>query len=622
MYDYFGNTSLRVKHLLYNFESQLLLFEELFKNAGKNDTWSNDSSLQMQYLELLQAHNLLENRNKSKDLGTKDARVKSAPLEDFNLINRKEKLITKQGYELLSLIKNQAYKIDNDFLQMDLISLFFLKASLNFKKSENLLLKYLEIFRIYKGELSKELFIFLPLINNFKDAKSFIKAFNEKTIFKTLLPKKDLELFLKDLKEQSFRVDYFKTAKGDNTAHNIILTLKEVFLKYQKSKDKKIFENFLQERQKFTLFKRLYLAFITAKKKKEDKIKDLTHFTEAKDFNENFFELIFKARIMNNLKDYFDLNQRYLSLCGIFEFSADKVSLSEIFKLILRHSKFKELLEKLAFKPTSKELLSEYFEDKEFKEFFKEKNIFSLKDLKTYKKEQELKRLKNLVEKKFSKENLLYILSLFEDRKNDDELMNLVSKEATIPTIFEYVIALVWHYIDENNLERILQANLSLDNELLPKSHALGGEADFVYPYESHSLMIEVSLTQRANQRRAEMESVSRHLGNLLLSLEPSKAKQSFAIFIAPYLDKNVLNDFRSRIYCYFENEQNFIKGMHILPLSTRDLAHILRSNLSYKELLPKFYELFKDKEDFGSKWYKESISKMIQDLGVKNELQ
>lgn len=145
-YDYFGNTSLRVKNLLYNFETQLILFEELFANADKSDTWSNDSELQIRYLELLKAYNLLESKNKTTELGTKDARVKSAPLEDLNLIKRKEKLITSQGYELLALIKNQAYKINNEFLQIDLISLFFLKAQLNFAKSPNLLQKYLEIF--------------------------------------------------------------------------------------------------------------------------------------------------------------------------------------------------------------------------------------------------------------------------------------------------------------------------------------------------------------------------------------------------------------------------------------------------------------------------------------------
>ena len=125
--------------------------------------------------------------------------------------------------------------------------------------------------------------------------------------------------------------------------------------------------------------------------------------------------------------------------------------------------------------------------------------------------------------------------------------------------------------------------------------------------------MIEVTLTQKTNQRRAEMESVSRHLGNLLLNLEQEKREKSFAIFIAPYLDKNVLNDFRSRIYCYFENETNFIKGMKILPLSTKDLKNILSSNLNYKKLLPKIYEILDDKDDFGSRWYKENIIKIIK---------
>lgn len=39
-YDYFGNTSLRVKNLLYNFETQLILFEELFSNANQSESQS------------------------------------------------------------------------------------------------------------------------------------------------------------------------------------------------------------------------------------------------------------------------------------------------------------------------------------------------------------------------------------------------------------------------------------------------------------------------------------------------------------------------------------------------------------------------------------------------------
>lgn len=217
-YDYFGNTSLRVKQLLYNFETQLILFDELFKNASDENIWSNDSELQIRYLELLKAHNLLDNKNQTVRLGTKDARVKSAPLEDLNLIKRKEKTITAQGYELLELMQTGAYRIDNEFLQIDLISLFFLKAELNFTKSPNLLQKYLEVFKEFNGEMDLEIFSLLPLINNFKNIKDFIQHSQNGTIFDELIDYHNLPIFIKDLENKSLKVDYFKTAKGDATS--------------------------------------------------------------------------------------------------------------------------------------------------------------------------------------------------------------------------------------------------------------------------------------------------------------------------------------------------------------------------------------------------------------------
>lgn len=621
-YDYFGNTSLRVKHLLLNFETQLFLFEELFKNADEKETWDNNSTLQIKYLEALQNHHLLENKNKTTHLGTKDARVKSAPLEDFGLVKRKEKLISEQGYELLKLIKNQAYKTDNDFLQIDLISMFFLKMSLKFSKSENLLQKYLEVFALHNGCISKELFLFLPLIDNFENTKEFIKFFNENQILDFLIfknYKENLEQFLIDLENKNYdRMNYFHTAKGEQSVKDIKFSLK-LFLEFRENKDKNIFLELLKAKkdEKFYRFKELYLSYISKETNKENKIKDLINFCgldSLQDFGKRFFKLIFKARILNNLKDYADLNERYLNLCGIFEFNLGSIGINEIFKLILKHSKYKDILKIIANSKISKELLSEYFNDEEFKEFFKNYEINSLKELKTYARKESLKKIYKLLKYNFTKEKITSILELFEDRKNDDKIATLVTKEATIPTIFEYIIAISWCYIDDFNLEHILNAGLSLDSKFLPKSHAIGGEADFIYHYDKHSLMIEATLTQKTNQRRTEMESISRHLGNLLLKLEQEKREKSFAIFIATYLDKNVLNDFRSRIYCYFENEINFIKGMKILPLSTKDLKNILNSN--YKELLPKIYEILNDKEDFGSKWYKENIIKITKKAG------
>lgn len=620
LYDYFGNTSLRVKNLLYNFESQLLLFEELFNSAEETDVWANDSELQLRYLELLEQHNLLESKNKTTHLGTKDARVKSAPLEDYNLIKRKDKHITEQGYELLNLIKNQSYKINNKFLQIDLISLFFLKATLNFSKSHSLLQKYLEIFRAFGGSLTLDIFMLLPLINNFRNVEDFIKCAKDNTLIKSALNNNPnylrIDEFLNDLESDALSIDYFKTAKGEKTALNIIKTLQEIFLPFRDSKNTQDLEKLFHSNE-YEDFKKLYLPHLTKQNKKQDKIKDLVKFCEGslEEFGKRFFGFIFEARIWANLYDYLDLNRRYLNLAGIFEFDKDKVSVNTIFAIILKHSKYNEILEKIAKNPISQNLLSEYFNDEEFKKYFRELGITNHQDARNYKYNLDREKLKNLLQTRFQKEQIIEILRLFENRKNDKLIFDKTTTEATIPTIFEYIIAIAWCYIDDNKIERILQAGLSLDSNLLPKSHAVGGNADFVYIYDNHHLMIEVTLTEKTNQRRAEMESVSRHLGNLLLSLDSKTQSQSYGIFIAPYLDKNVLNDFRSRLNCYFENESAYITGMKILPLNTQDIIKILESKLTYNELLPRFQQLLDNGETWGSKWYQTHIQSLIKNI-------
>lgn len=623
-YDYFGNTSLRVKNLLYNFETQLILFEELFANTDKSDTWSNDSELQIRYLELLKAHNLLDNKNQTTQLGTKDARVKSAPLEDFNLIKRKEKLITSQGYELLELIKNQAYKIDNDFLQIDLISLFFLKSALNFAKSPNLLQKYLEVFKEFSGEMSMEMFALLPLINNFASVSEFINHLKHHTLFTNATDSSNVDMFLRDLEKGTLKTDYFKTAKGDASAISIINALEKIFLPLRKNRDKTVLKNLLSSQceAEFLHFKKLYLPYISEASKKDEKLQEIYDFVCAGDLQEfgaRFYDLIMRARLQANLDDYCDLNRRYLNLSGIFEFKRDKVSLNLVFKIIFAHSKCNEILQKIATSEISQNILSEYFNDTEFKSLFEKYGITNQSDLAHYKQNTDKAKLQNLISSQFKRDEIIEILKLFEDRKNDALIAKKVTTEATIPTIFEYIIAIAWHYIDENNLDRILCAGLSLDSNLLPKSHAVGGEADFKFKYSDHALMIEVTLTEKTNQRRAEMESVSRHLGNLLLELSADKRQKSFGIFIAPYLDNNVLNDFRSRIYCYFERDSSFVKGMNILPLSTQDIIKILQSKHSYQNLIPHFHKLFASENDWGSKWYENEIAPFIDSLSGTN---
>lgn len=92
--------------------------------------------------------------------------------------------------------------------------------------------------------------------------------------------------------------------------------------------------------------------------------------------------------------------------------------------------------------------------------------------------------------------------------------------------------------------------NLSLDADLLLITHAAGGHEDITYHYEAtesypaHTLLIEATLANSTNQRRMEMEPVSRHLGDYLLSHN----EEAYCLFVTTFLHVNVVADFRGRI--------------------------------------------------------------------------
>ena len=64
------------------------------------------------------------------------------------------------------------------------------------------------------------------------------------------------------------------------------------------------------------------------------------------------------------------------------------------------------------------------------------------------------------------------------------EIYQMVTDSADIPTIFEYILGIIWYKISERTGKILDYMKLSLDADLLPKTHAAGGEADIVYEYE------------------------------------------------------------------------------------------------------------------------------------------
>ena len=114
---------------------------------------------------------------------------------------------------------------------------------------------------------------------------------------------------------------------------------------------------------------------------------------------------------------------------------------------------------------------------------------------------------------------LIELLTCFEKRE-DKRVEELVTDEAAVPTIFEYVLGIIWYKVSNRQGNILDFMKLSLEANLLPKTHAAGGYADIIYEYEAcqsypkHSLLLEATLSDGANQRRMEMEPVSRHLGD------------------------------------------------------------------------------------------------------------
>ena len=125
--------------------------------------------------------------------------------------------------------------------------------------------------------------------------------------------------------------------------------------------------------------------------------------------------------------------------------------------------------------------------------------------------------------------------------------------------------------------------------------------------------MLEATLADPSNQRRMEMEPVSRHLGEHLLS---TGNFNSYCIFATNDLNINVIGDFRQRksiIYYSNVNDDDFVNGMKIIPLQISDLKNIIRTGKKYDSLYSLFDEAYKDTIHVHARnWYTEMISRKL----------
>ena len=643
----FGTTSYRTKNFNQNIERQLSLLSDFWAlPENKNTEWSGNNAIQSAYYDFMKAAEFLTGTANNKP---KDAREKTSGLKDIGLITEDRKL-TPVGETLLSISQSNDFSIDNS-LHIPRDSFIYLKQLL--KTSITIDGKTVRPFIVLVHLLSRlqyltfeEFAFLLPLCIDEKTTAIVVRD-----IVSIRNNRKDIDdVIIETLMEMNNYIVALTLFLDTEVTEELICTIG--FNRKSRNYDKPYFplyktlyracvendNNAIAEVYKCTRdinigkFWREYLFDTTSDKAIEKEPRAhfnktiLSEASNESDFKTAFFKAMHLFKAKATLSDYLDLNRRYVKTTDTVLFEDNSVKLDiipkhffdsvagELFNFAFeRHENICDNVSLMDIHPA---LIVDEMKiingiNSEFGTVVK-----TVAEAYSIVEDERYRRLQDLIDTKFTDDNLINLLGLFESR-TDNEINNLTTDNADIPTIFEYVLGIIW-YKASGRTGRILEyMKLSLDAELLPKSHAAGGEADIVYEYSAcehypeHCLLLEATLANAGNQRSMEMEPVSRHLGQHLLRTDNLN---SYCVFASNYLNINVISDFRSRKTTeWFDTRDTsrYVSGMKIIPLQTSELKTIVQNKVQYSELYGVFEKAFNSADRIPD-WYENNIKSTI----------
>ncbi len=639
-----GTTSFRMKNFNRKIEEQLCLLDDFFalpQNADQQ--WTNNDALQEQYYLFLQERGFVNGDAPRK---AKDARQKTSGLVDIGLIDENRRL-TEVGSELLSISKSNDFESDN-FLKIAKDSFIYMKQLLktDVVVEENTV-RPMIVFLYLLSQLDyltiDEFKYLLPLCTN-ETNTAFIKdqiimlrgnqSDIDSIIINTLLGKDNykraLDYFIENQPTHEIvaAVGLNRKSRDYDIPYGVLYDeLYAVF--YERNLDR--LEQLLQAIKGIQIGKWwMSYLFNTSNKRAivnspYEHIKDnvFQNVLSEDDFKNAFFRQMHLFKAKANLSDYFDLNRRYIKTSDIILFEDDTIKLDIVPKQFFNQAI--EALYTTAFESCDLLCYNCSLADISYALVFNEQQIVDSLNIELSEsisnideayivvEKKRYERFNALVDRKFSDENLIDLLNKF-DKRQDADINSMVTDNADIPTIFEYILGIIWYKVSCRQGKILDYLKLSLDSDLLPVTHASGGEADIVYEYmkteyyPAHAVLLEATLADSTNQRRMEMEPVSRHLGNHLIE---SKNLNSYCVFVTNNLNINVISDFRGRKDCFYYNTQNsddYVNGMKIIPLATSDLRSIIMQNKKYSELFDRFVYAYNAIENNPLKWYEEFV--------------
>lgn len=648
-----GTTSFRVSQLNYKIERQLQLLKKFWLD-NPNDNWKNNNELQSKYYYFMKDNGFLIGEAPRPD---KDAREKTSGLVDIGVLTQDRKL-TEVGNKIESLLgkertKDNIFYIDEDsyYYLLQFLKLQINNDGLKVKPFIALLymlekLDYLTYDEFtYLLPLCKSKYDVIKMVNDIKYNR---QGLDLDTIITTRIY--DMDNYIRALEE--FRKDYPVTEetfemigmnrKSASYEHAYLPVYNElvnlVFHLRHNPFDERLeaYNNLynycknISGNAKSHWISYLFMNYnprnFDEKFDEEFRKLEISEVKNIVDFKRVFFEREHIIKWKVNLKEYFDLNKRYFSLTDIIKFGEDKIELD-----LLPKYYFKEIIDDLL----DEKMLEDEEYDKLFHSFIPIEEISSkygtdianvvndinkdlntnltIDSINTYLEDEKIKQFNKLIDERFRDNDLLSILDLIKDRK-DSEVSSLVSDNADVPTIFEYILGIAWYRISNKEGNILKFMNLSLDADLLPKTHAGGGMADIVYEYKEngypkHNLLIEATLSESTGQRHMEMEPVSRHLGE---DISATNNENDYALFVAPNLEERLILDFRNmKSRFYPKSNGEYINGLKIIPIDTDILKKFITDQKKYSDLYSLFDSAYKSQIP-DPEWFDKEILQKI----------
>lgn len=604
-----GTTSFRTADFNQKIERQLTLLSK-FWEVHTDVVWSGNDEIQSLYYDFMKDNDFLTGDAPNKP---KDAREKTSGLIDLGLIDN-ERRPTAAGESLRQITSNGDFR-PNNLLQIPADSYIYFKQMLKTSNDVDgeivrpfvvlvLALKQLEY-------LTQEEFTYLlPLITTSRKFRTIVDCIKrlrkgditiDEIIVDTLLTMenyREARLYLLERPVSEHVICQAginrKSRQYDSTYYPLYRTIESL----DRNNAQSILD-LLQACRNIRigalwcnhLFKTTNRGKI--KKLLSASLNDVPILNCRNEFElkDRFFRLMHLFKVKANLSDYFDLNRRYFGTTDTVLFKDNRVELSPIPKCFF--DLCAENLEEIAF--TTSPLLPL---DCDIEKIIPRYDI----------EESDLHR--KLADKYGLAPQSLSDIRAFLDDECHERFNRLIDARFPDHVLFWYKVS--------NRKGRILDYfNLSLDADLLPKTHAAGGMEDITYRYNAtpgypeHTLLIEATLAEAGTQRRMEMEPVSRHLGDFLLR---DNRQEAYALFVTPFLHLNVISDFRGRkqMPYYSSDGEQCINGMKIIPLNTAELKNIIANSMTYDQLYPLF-ECAHQNNEPPKTWYENNIMRSLQ---------